>query len=119
MSKVYFYRDITVDISENEDVSLRVEFPDAGTTGHTFINVPGNNDKEIFNTGSKVIGQWENLKKGMTIITASPSNIAAEDEVEQVRYQLYVNDVLKLDHANQKTETKIPQLIILIKFKLK
>lgn len=117
MSKAYFYRDINVEINENEDVSLRVEFPDAGTTGHTFINVPGNNDKEIINEGSEVIGQWENLKKSMTIITATPSNIATE--IEEVRYKLYANDVLQLDHANQKTETKIPQLVILINFKLK
>ena len=63
------------------------------------------------------IGTYEDLKKGVTVITASPTNIATG--VENIRYRIYINEEKIVDHSNPKSETKIPQIIAIIKFKKK
>jgi hypothetical protein len=111
----YPYKDITVEVADDAIVNLKVEFPDSGTTGYTFINVPGDDDKDITNAGIVVIGKGEDLKKSITIISSNPYNIA--QHVNKIRVNFYLNDKLIVEHSNDKSESKKPQIIIVVNFK--
>ena len=114
MSKLFFYRDININVKANEDVKVKIEYPDAGTTGHTFINIPGNNDTEVTNEGEEIIGKGSDLISAPTIITSNPSNVAAE--IDKVRVNIYVNNKQIVEHNNPKPEERDPQLVVLVNF---
>lgn len=114
MSKPFFYRDKTAKVEKEKPVIIRIEFPDPGTEGPTFVNVPGINDIPIINEENREIGTYETLKAGPTIITARPKNFA--DHIDSVKYNIYINNVLIVEHKNAKEVDPTPTIIVLLNF---
>jgi len=114
-SQIFPY-EVTINLPDDENVIISVEYPDEGTTtGHTFINIPGDNDKEIFNAGTADIGKAAPLKKPPpTIITSTPVNL--EPHIENIRENIYINDKLIVEHNQPKSISKDQQLLVLIHF---
>ena len=57
MRKTYRYRNLSFAISDEENVFFTVKYASNGNTGQTAINIPGNNDPEIENRGTVLLGK--------------------------------------------------------------
>jgi hypothetical protein len=115
MRKIYRNKNISVNVGDNESVNFKVKFISDGNTGVTAINIPGNNDPEIHDSGSVNIGTGSNLKHAdKTIVVSDLINPVPEETDIIVEY--YINDQLIYKHENLKTESDQPLIILWIKF---
>lgn len=114
MRKTYRYKNLTFPISDDKEVILEVEFVSDGNTGQTVINVPGPNDKEINNSGSKSIGKGSDLRGDSTICFSDIANLIPEEDEIRIRFK--INDELIVEHVNQKSEEERPIIVLSIKF---
>jgi hypothetical protein len=114
MYKVYRYRDLSFAVKDNDDVKMTIRFVSNGNTGHTVINVPGNNDPEIPNEGSVSLGKGRDLRGEKTISFSDIVNLVPEEDTIVVQY--FINDVLLQEHSNLKSEAQYVYIVLFIEF---
>jgi hypothetical protein len=114
MRKIYRYEKLSYKGEENEAVVFAVKFISDGNIGHTVINIPGNFDPEIANSGERSLGKLKALLAEKTISVSDIANPVPE--VETIIIEYYINNVLLVRHENPKTETDRPYVILKIKF---
>ncbi|NOY51076.1 MAG: hypothetical protein GXO88_11015 [Chlorobi bacterium] len=114
MRKTYRYKNITFPVSDDTEVTIEIEFISDGNSGRTVINVPGPNDKEINNSGSKYIGKGKDLRGDSTICFSDIANLIPEEDEIRINYK--INDKLLVEHVNQKSEEERPLIVLSIKF---
>ena len=114
MRKTYRYKNLVFPVSEDTEVFFEIEFISDGNMGQSIINVPGPNDKEISNSGIKLIGKGKDLRGDSTICFSDIENaIPSEDEII-INYK--INDELIVKHSNLKSEEERPIIVLSIKF---
>lgn len=101
-------------VSDDAVVKLKIKFPDAGTAGYHSIDIPGPDDKEAYNECEIPLGTGKQLKKERTIIFSKVSNMNIN--VETVRINYFLNDVLILEHTNTKQIDYSPMIKLTINF---
>ncbi len=114
MHKIYRYRNLSFVVADETEVLLSVEFKSDGDKGHTAINIPGSNDSEIENSGTKKIGIGSNLRGDTTIVTTEVANLIPEEDEIRVEYRF--NGQLIKEHVNLKSEADRATIILFIKF---
>jgi hypothetical protein len=116
MRKIYRNKNISVTVGDNESVDFKVKFISDGNSGVTAINIPGDNDSEIHDSGTVNIGTGSDLKNGdKTIIVSDIINPVPEETDIIIEY--YINEKLIHRHENSKSESDQPLIILWIKFK--
>jgi len=114
MRITYRYKNLIFPVLDDTEVTLRVQFISDGNSGQTVINVPGTNDRQINNSGFTFLGHGANLRGDSTICFSDIANlIAFEDEI---RIHYIINDILLVEHVNQKSEEERPLIVLSIKF---
>lgn len=114
MRKTYRYRNLSFVAADNVEVKFTVEFVSDGNVGQTVINVPGPNDPEIENSGTRFIGRGENLRGDTTICVTDVANLIPEEDEIRIIYK--INGQLIKEHHNLKTESERPLIILFLKF---
>lgn len=115
MRKIYRNKNISVTTGDKESVDFKVKFISDGNSGVTAINIPGDNDPEIYDSGTVNIGTGSVLKKGdKTIIVSDIINPVSEESDIIIEY--YINNNLVHRHENPKSESDQPLIILWIKF---
>lgn len=116
MRKIYRKKDIVINVDNNEQVNFEVRFVSDGNSGVTAINIPGDNDPDINNTGIADLGKGIALKEtDKTVIVSDITNLAQEETDIIIDY--LCNGSLVYRHHNEKTESDRPLIILWIKFK--
>lgn len=114
MRKIYRYEKLSFKGNPEDDVTFKVKFISDGNIGHTVINIPGDNDPEIANSGERSLGKLQTL---ITEKVVSVSDIAnPTPEVDEIIVDYFINDTFLVRHSNPKTETDRPIVILKIKF---
>ncbi|WP_291131715.1 hypothetical protein [Flavobacterium sp. UBA7682] len=116
MRKIYRYENLSYTGNKEEEIIFKIKFISDGNIGHTVINIPGDDDKEIANSGKSNLGKIDDLKKEKTISVSDIANPIPEEEDIIIEY--YLNDILLVRHENPKSETDRPYVILKIKFHL-
>lgn len=114
MRKIYRYEKLTYTAAADSEIIYKVKFISDGNIGHTVINIPGENDPEIANSGERSLGKLKSLTKERTISVSDIANPAPE--VDTIIVEYYINDTLLVRHENPKTATDRPYVILKIKF---
>ena len=114
MRKTYRYKNLVFPVSDDMEVIFEVEFISDGNSGQSVINVPGPNDKEISNSGSKSIGNGKDLRGDSTICFSDIENAIPEEDEIKINYK--INDELIVEHSNLKSEEERPIIVLSIKF---
>lgn len=114
MRKTYRYRNLSFAVADETEVNFAVEFISDGNIGQTSINVPGPNDPQIENSGTKMIGIGKDLRGDTTFCVTDVSNLAPVEDEIRIRY--YINGQLLLEHSNQKSEEERPLIYLFINF---
>lgn len=116
MRKTYRYRNLSFAAADETDVNFTIKFISDGNSGQTLINVPGPNDPEIENAGTKFIGKGEDLRGDTTICVSDIANpVPQEDEI---RIQYEINSQILVEHSNPKSEEERPLIILFVQFPL-
>ncbi len=115
MRKIYRYEDLTYTADKNEKIVFKIDFVSDGNIGHTVINIPGDDDKEIANAGSVVLGKLKDLTSENTVSVSDIANPIPQEDKVVIDY--YINKKLLVHHENLKSETDRPYIILNIKFK--
>lgn len=114
MKKTYRYTNLSFPVKDDTQVNLTVEFISDGNSGRTLIDVPGNLDPEIDNSGTVFIGKGEDLRSEATFcISVIDNKIPEEDEI-RIHYKL--NGNLIQEHHNLKSDADRADIILKIKF---
>jgi len=113
MKRPYEY-EVDVAIEEKERVLLKIELPEPGTQSKTQLNISGKGVFKIDNEGILDVGIGHELLGKKAIITANLSNF--EYDLALFIYKLYVNDTILVDHRSDKSESKLPEVKIIIYF---
>jgi hypothetical protein len=115
MRKIYRNKNISVSVGVNEPVNFEVRFVSDGNSGVTSINIPGDYDPEIHDSGLTNIGIGSNLRQAdKTIVVSDIINPAPEEDDIIIEY--YINNNLVHRHENPKSESDQPLIILWIKF---
>ncbi len=114
MPRTYRYRDLSFAVADDEEVNFSVEFISDGNTGYTVINVPGDNDPEIDDEGTILLGRGRDLRGEATISFSSLVNPIPEEDEIRVKYK--INNQLLVEHANPKSEVERPNVVLVIRF---
>jgi len=114
MRKIYRYDNLLYKGKKDEEIIFKIEFISDGNIGHTVINIPGDDDKEIANSGQSILGILKDLKKEKTISVSDIANPIPQEENIIIEYS--INGKLLITHKNAKTETDRPYVILKIKF---
>jgi hypothetical protein len=117
MRKIYRYEKLSFSAAADEDIQLEIKFISDGNIGHTVINVPGDNDPEIANSGKSNLGNIKSLLSDKTFIISDIANPIPQEDTIAVEY--YINKKLLIKHSNPKSETDRPYVILTIKFSVK
>lgn len=117
MRKIYRYEKLTYTGQSDEDIEFEVKFISDGNIGHTVINVPGDNDPEIANSGKASLGKIQSLISEKTFVVSDIANPIPQEDTITIEY--YINQKLIKSHSNLKTETDRPYVILTIKFSVK
>lgn len=97
---------------------LRIEFPDSGSYGKHYIDLPGTSmDFECTSEGEGELGTKGFLMEERTVIISKVVNAEDEDIIPNVNVNYYVNDRLVIEHSNKKSEDKTPRIILNLNFK--
>jgi hypothetical protein len=114
MRKPYRYRGLSFAVADETEVNFTVEFISDGNIGQTSINVPGPNDPQIENSGTKMIGKGSELRGETTFCVSDISNLVPEEDEIRIRYE--INGQLLLEHSNPKSEEERPLIYLFINF---
>lgn len=114
MRKIYRYEDLSYTADKGKKIVFRIDFVSDGNTGNTFINIPGNEDKEIADAGKITLGKIEELTSETTVSVSDIANPIPEED--EVIIDFYINDKLIVHHKNLKNEADRPYIILNIKF---
>jgi len=117
MRKIYRYEKLSYTAEAEEEITFEVKFISDGNIGHTVINIPGNNDPEIANSGKAVLGNIESLLSEKTFVVSDIANPIPQEDKIIIEY--YINEKLLKSHSNDKSETDRPYVILTIKFSVK
>jgi hypothetical protein len=117
MRKIYRYEKLSFSAPADEDVNFEIKFISDGNIGHTVINIPGDNDSEIANSGKCSLGKIQSLISEKTISVSDIANPIPNEDTIAIEY--YINKKLIAKHSNPKSETDRPYVILTIKFSVK
>jgi len=117
MRKIYRYDKISYEAEINEEIQFKVKFISDGNIGHTVINIPGDNDSEIANSGKCELGKIQFLTTEKTICVSDIANPIPQEDTITIEY--YINKKLLARHSNPKIETDRPYVILTIEFSIK
>ncbi|MFA5418176.1 MAG: hypothetical protein WC341_06915 [Bacteroidales bacterium] len=114
MRKTYRYKNLTYAVSDETEVEFTVEFVSDGNMGQTILNIPGNSDPEIEDSGSKLIGTGVDLRGETTVVVTDVANLAPEEDEIRIRY--LINGHLLMEHVNLKSEAERAFIFMFIQF---
>lgn len=114
MRKIYRYEQLSYRGDGETEVFYKVKFISDGNIGHTVVNIPGDNDPEIANSGERSLGKLKSLTGEKTMSVSDIANPIPEEDTIIIEY--YINDMLLVRHENLKTETDRPYVLLKIKF---
>ena len=114
MSKTYRYKNLTYSAADDEDVNFTVKFVSDGNMGQTVIDVPGDNDPEIEDEGTALLGKGEDLRGDKTVSFSTIRNPVPEED--NIIIEFFVNDELLVKHENEKAEEENPFIVLVIRF---
>jgi hypothetical protein len=114
MIKTYRYKNLSFPVGNDTDVNFTVEFISDGNSGLTLIDVPGNSDPEIKDSGTVFIGKGKDLRSEATFCISNIDNKIPEED--EIRIQYKINNVLIKEHSNLKSVAERIDIILKIKF---
>lgn len=114
MRKTYRYNNISFAVADETEVYFTVEFKSDGNSGQTTIDVPGNIDLEIEDSGTVFIGKGKDLRLDNTICFSNVDNKNPNEDEIRIYYK--INGVLKQEHINPKSEEERPVIVLKINF---
>lgn len=114
MRKTYRYNNLSYAVADETDVNFTVQFISDGNSGQTTLDVPGNLDPEIEDSGTVFIGKGKDLRTAATLCFSSIDNKIQEED--EIRIQYKINGALIQEHSNLKTEEQRPVIILKINF---
>ncbi len=114
MSKTYRYKNLSHVAADDEEVNFTIKFISDGNIAQTVINVPGDNDPEIEDEGTVLLGKGEDLRGEKTVSFSTVRNPIPEEENIIIEYS--INDELLVKHENEKAEEENPFIVLVIKF---
>jgi len=114
MRKMYSYKDLSFVIEDDADVVFTVDLISDGNIIYTSINVPGDNDSQLVDAGSVVIGKGIDLRGETTFCFSDILNLIPQED--EIRIQYKINDQLLVEHHNLKSEEVRPYVVLYIKF---
>ena len=117
MRKIYRYDKLSYEADSNEEIQFKIKFVSDGNIGHTVINIPGDSDSEIANSGKSELGKLQFLTTEKTICISDIANPIPQEDTITIDY--YINKKLLVRHSNPKTETDRPYVILTIEFSIK
>lgn len=117
MRKIYRYENLSYSGKTNEEIIFEVKFISDGNIGHTVINIPGDDDAEIANSGKAALGNIQSLLSVKTFVVSDIANPIPQEDTIAIEY--YINQKLLKSHSNLKSETDRPYVILAIKFSVK
>jgi len=114
MRKTYRYRNLSYAVADDKEVYFSIHFVSDGNTSQTVINIPGDNDPDIENEGTCLLGKGKELRGDTTIVFSDIANpVPQEDEI---RLQYKINDQLLVEHLNSKSDEERPIVVLFINF---
>jgi hypothetical protein len=114
MIKTYRYKNLSFPVGNETEVKFTVEFKSDGNSGLTVIDVPGDAEHEIKNSGTITIGKGKDLRSEATICNSRIDNLIPEEDEIRIHYK--INDVLIQEHVNPKSEAERVEIILKINF---
>lgn len=114
MPKTYRYKNLSFALADDSEAIFSVKFVSDGNSGHTVVNVPGDNDPEITDEGIVSLGKGKDLRSEKTVSFSSLWNLVPEED--EIRVQFKINDKLLVEHINSKTEEERPFVVLIIDF---
>ncbi|MCV9930577.1 hypothetical protein OIU83_23150 [Flavobacterium sp. LS1R49] len=117
MRKIYRYEKLSYSAPIDEEIQFEIKFISDGNIGHTVINIPGDNDPEIANSGKCSLGKIQSLTSDKTVTVSDIANPIPQENTITIEY--YINNKLLAKHSNPKSETDRPYVILSIKFSVK
>ncbi len=113
MRKVYRYKNLDIEINGNEEIEFGVQFLTSGNIAQTLVNIPGDNDPEIADSGVALIGTKVELKNELIVCATDVANIIPQVDTIAINYT--VNGKTILEHRNDKSEEDRPIIVLFIK----
>lgn len=114
MRKIYRYENLSYRADKDEEVIFEIDFVSDGNIGHTVINIPGDDDKEIANAGKANLGKIKALTSENTVAVSDVANPIPNEDKVTIDY--YINGDFLVRHENLKSDTDRPYIILNIKF---
>lgn len=114
MSKTYRYKNLTHALADDEEANFTIKFISDGNMGQTVINVPGDNDPEIEDEGTVLLGTGEDLRGEKTVSFSTIQNPVPEEDTISIEYS--INDTVLVEHENDKQESENPFIVLVIEF---
>ena len=121
MKSPYRYRNLTYKITDQTELFFTVEFLSDGNAGVTNINIPGMENVEIADAGTKRLGLAADLKGRQIISFSNIYNVVPEET--EIAVQFKINDSiiayaqptqLEQPHSNLKSVSERPEIVLFI-----
>ena len=113
MPKLYPYKDLFYNSADDEEIIFSVEFISDGNSGDTYVDLPGDDDKEIKRDGSANLGRAGNLKDYQIVAVSTLRN--SNPNVSLIKAAYFINGKKIQYHENEKGETDYPTILLKIK----
>jgi hypothetical protein len=114
MSKTYRYKNLSAIIADDEEANFTIKFISDGNMGQTVIDVPGDNDPEIEDEGTVLLGKGADLRGDKTVCFSTIRNPIPEEDNIIIEYS--INNELLVKHENEKVEEENPFIVLVITF---
>lgn len=114
MRETYHYKDYMYPVADDTDINFTVNHVSEGNVGLTVIKVPGPNEPEIDDSGTKFIGKGRDLRGYTTICVTDVTNLVSTEDEIRIRYM--INGKLIKEHYNPKSKERTPLIILSIDF---
>lgn len=112
--KTYRYKNLSVPVADNEDVTFTVDFISDVNTSYTLVDIPGNSDPEIDDEGSALLGKGSTLRSEKTIVVCDVDNLANQED--RITINFLVNGEVIVPFDKPKSEEPRPIIVLKIKF---
>jgi hypothetical protein len=139
MRTTYRYKKLSYAVADDKEVYYAIKFVSDGDYSQTIINIPGDNDPEIKNSGMVLLGKGKDLRGETTVSFTDDINpIPEEDEIkiryfigeksfceklingqltdEQLHDATFLDGQIFVEHSNLKKDEERPYIVLFINF---
>jgi hypothetical protein len=104
-------------VSSSEEISLKIELPDQGSTSHHIIDIPGPQFFSRVDSVTQQLGKGEDLKEERTLVISTPINVDPDNDTIRIKYSINDEEILNVERPKAGDLSPVVKLSIYFKMR--